>query len=87
MKMEILNVKMELSAWEVWNLLKNGSSNQRSFANALTFEEFNEFLREYQRFFEEYDIRDLLNGGCLAVEGGEIDESIWENGRVTIYLY
>ena len=40
-------------------------------------------------FFEEYDLRDLLNGGCLAVEeSGEINEyTIWENERVTIYLY
>ena len=88
MKIEVFNMKMELSTIEIYDLLKNGTSNQRNFANTLTFEEFNEFLGEYGRFFE-YDLRDLLNGGCLAVEeNGEMDgNAIWENGRVTIYLY
>lgn len=89
MKIEVFNMKMELSTIEIYELLMNGSNNQRNFINNLTFPEFNEFLGEHQRFFEEYDLRDLLNGGCLAVEeGGEIDEyTIWENGRVTIYFY
>ena len=89
MKIEVFNVKMELSTSEIWDLLKNGTSNQRNFANTLSFNEFNDFLGEHERFFEEYDLRDLLNGGCLAVEeGGEInDYAIWKNGRVTIYLY
>ena len=89
MKIEVFNIKMELSTIEIYELLKNGGSNQRNFANTLTFAEFNGFLGEHERFFEEYDLRDLLNGGCLVVEeGGEIDKStIWENGRVTIYLY
>ena len=89
MKIEVFNMKMELNSIEIYELLKNGTTNQRYFANTLTFNEFNEFLGEHERFFEEYDLRDLLNGGCLAVEeGGEIDEhTIWENGRVSIYLY
>lgn len=89
MKIEVFNMKMELSTIEIYELLKNGTSNQRNFANTLSFTEFNKFLGEHERFFEEYDLRDLLNGGCLAVEeGGEIDKNtIWENGRVTIYLY
>ena len=89
MKIEVFNMKMELSTIEIYDLLKNGTSNQRNFANTLTFTEFNEFLGEHERFFEEYDLRDLLNGGCLSVEeGGEINEyTIWENDRVTISLY
>ena len=89
MKIEVFNMRMELSTIEIYELLKNGTTNQRYFTNTLTFTEFNEFLGEHERFFEEYDLRDLLNGGCLAVkEGGEIDEhTIWENGRVSIYLY
>ena len=89
MRIEVFNIKMELSPFEIYNLLKNGNANQMNFINALTVTEFNEFLREHERFLEEYDLRDLLNGGCLAVEeGGEIDEyTIWENGRVTIYFY
>ena len=82
-------MKIELNAWEIWDILKEGSTNQRNFINSLTFTEFDEFLEEHELFFNEYDLRDLLNGGCLAVEeGGEIDEhTIWENGRVSIYLY
>ena len=89
MKIEVVNMKMELNTIEIYELLKNGTTNQRYFTNTLTFTEFNQFLGEHERFFEEYDLRDLLNGGCLAVEeGGEIDEhTIWENGRVSIYLY
>ena len=89
MKIEVFNMKMELNTIEIYELLKNGSINQKNFVNNLTFTEFNEFLLMHERFFEEYDLRDLLNGGCLAVEeGGEIDEyTIWENDRVTIYLY
>ena len=89
MKIEVFNMKMELNTIEIYELLKNGTSNQRNFANTLTFTEFNDFLGGHELFFEEYDLRDLLNGGCLAVEeGGEIDKyTIWENGRVTIYLY
>ena len=89
MKIEVFNMKMELNTIEIYELLKNGTTNQRYFTNTLTFTEFNQFLGEHERFFEEYDLRDLLNGGYLAVEeGGEIDEhTIWENGRVSIYLY
>ena len=89
MKIKVFNMKMELNTIEIYELLKNGTTNQRYFTNTLTFTEFNQFLGEHERFFEEYDLRDLLNGGCLAVEeGGEIDEhTIWENGRVTIYFY
>ena len=89
MKIEIFNMKMELNSIEIYELLKNGTTNQRYFTNTLTFTEFNQFLEEHEKFFEEYDLRDLLNGGCLAVEeGGEIDEyTIWENDRVTIYFY
>ena len=89
MKIEVFNMKMDLSISEIWDLLNHGSTNQRDFISSLTYNEFEEFLGEHRRFFEEYDLRDLLNGGCLGVEeGGEIDEyTIWENGRVTISLY
>ena len=82
-------MKIDLNAWEIWNILKEGSTNQRNFINSLTFTEFDEFLEEHQMFFEEYDLRDLLNGGCIAVEeNAEIDEhTIYNNGRVIISLY
>ena len=82
-------MKIDLNNLEIWNILKEGSTNQRNFINSLTFTEFDEFLEGHQMFFEEYDLRDLLNGGCLTVEeNAEIDEhTIYNNGRVTISLY
>ena len=68
MKIQVFNMKLELSTIEIYDLLKNGTTNQRNFANTLSFAEFNEFLEMHERFFEEYDLRDLINGGCLAVE-------------------
>lgn len=84
-------MKMDLNNLEIWNILKEGSTNQRNFINSLTFTEFDEFLGQHQMFFEEYDIRDLLNGGCLFVEdtSEDVEEEyiIYENGRITISLY
>ena len=84
-------MKIDLNAWEIWDILKEGSTNQRDFINSLTFTEFDEFLEEHQMFFEEYDIRSLLNGGCLFVEDTpeDVEEEyvIYENGRIFITLY
>ena len=84
-------MKIDLNAWEIWNILKEGSTNQRNFINSLTFTEFNEFLEQHELFFEKYDIRGLLNGGCLFVEDTpeDVEEEyiIYENGRISITLY
>lgn len=84
-------MKIDLNNLEIWNLLKEGSTNQRNFINSLTFTEFNEFLEQHELFFEEYDIRSLLNGGCLFVEDTpeDVEEEyvIYENGRIFITLY
>lgn len=84
-------MKIDLNNLEIWNLLKEGSTNQRNFINSLTFTEFNEFLEQHELFFEEYDIRSLLNGGCLFVEDTPEDVEkeyvIYENGRIFITLY
>ena len=87
-------MKIEMSVSEIWNLLKQGSSNQRNFINSLRYSEFEDFLEECEYIFEEYDLRDLLNGGCLFVEETPEDEEeneeiyiIYRNDRITIYLY
>lgn len=84
-------MKIDLNNLEIWNLLKEGSTNQRNFINSLTFTEFNEFLEQHELFLEEYDIRSLLNGGCLFVEDTpeDVEEEyvIYENGRIFITLY
>ena len=84
-------MKIDLNNLEIWNLLKEGTTTQRNFINSLTFTEFNEFLEQHELFFEEYDIRGLLNGGCLFVEDTpedvEEEHIIYENGRISITLY
>ena len=83
-------MKIEMTTGEIWDLLKQGSSNQRNFINSLRFSEFKEFIEEHEMFLEEYDLRSLINGGVLvSEETAEINEdhSIYWNGRVTISLY
>lgn len=83
-------MKIDLSTNEIWDLLKEGSTNQRNFINSLRFSEFKEFIEEHEMFLEEYDLRSLINGGVLvSEETTEINEdhSIYWNGRVTISLY
>lgn len=83
-------MKIELSTGEIWDILKEGSTNQREFINSLRFSEFREFIEEHEMFLEEYDIRSLINGGVLvSEETDQIDEdhTIYSNGRVIISLY
>lgn len=84
-------MKIDLSTDELWDLLKEGSTNQRNFITSLRFSEFKEFIEEHEMFLEEYDIRSLLNGGCLFVEDTpeDVEEEyiIYENGRIFITLY
>ena len=83
-------MKLDLSVSEIWDLLKKGSTNQREFITTLRFTEFKEFVEEHELFFEEYDIRSLLNGGVLVAEETDQineDHTIYSNGRVIISLY
>ena len=86
-------MKIEMTTGEIWDLLKEGSSNQREFINSLRYSEFEDFLEQCEYIFEEYDLRGLLNGGVIVVETNEENEEneetyiIYRNGRVTIYLY
>lgn len=83
-------MKLDLNVSEIWDLLKQGSSNQRNFINSLRFSEFKEFIEEHEMFLEEYDIRSLINGGVLVSEETDQinkDHCIFSNGRVTINLY
>lgn len=83
-------MKIELNAYEIWNLLKQGSTNQRNFIGCLRYSEFKEFL-EIIGDYPDIDLRDLLNGGCLAVddtpEDVEGEYEIYNNGRIIISLY
>lgn len=79
-------MKIELSTSEIWNLLKQGSINQRDFISSLTYNEFKEFI-ELIEDYEEFDLRGYINGGVLKVEDDpEDDFTIWRNNRVGIVL-
>ena len=79
-------MKIDLSTGEIWDLLKQGSTNQRNFIDSLYYNEFEEFI-ELIEDYDEFDLRSLLNGGVLNVEDDpEDDFIIWRNNRIGITL-
>ena len=79
-------MNIEMTTSEIWDLLKEGSSNQRDFISSLTYNEFKEFI-ELIEDYEEFDLRGYINGGVLKVEDDpEDDFIIWRNNRVGIVL-
>lgn len=79
-------MKIDLSISEIWDLLKEGSTNQRDFISSLTYNEFKEFI-ELIEDYEEFDLRGYINGGVLKVEDDpEDDFIIWRNKRIGIVL-
>ena len=85
------NMKIDLNPGEIWDLLKEGSTNQRDFIESLYYDEFEEFLEEWEYLYNDFDLRSCLNGGCLFVEDTtedvEEEDIIYDNGRITIILY
>ena len=82
-------MKIEMTTGEIWDLLKEGSTNQRNFINSLRYSEFKEFI-EIIEDYEDFDLRSLINGGVhVSEETCKINEdhTIYSNGRVTISLY
>ena len=83
-------MKIELSTSEIWDLLKQGSTNQREFISSLTYNEFKEFI-ELIEDYEEFDLRGYINGGVLIVEDSNEDVEemyiIWSNNEKSISLY
>ena len=83
-------MKLDLNVNEIWNLLKEGSTNQRDFVEKLYYEEFKEFIILWEEEYNYFDLRSCLNGGCLFVEDpneAEEDYIIYNNGRIIISLY
>ena len=79
-------MKIDLNTSELWDLLKEGSTNQRDFISSLTYNEFEEFI-ELIEDYEEFDLRGYINGGVLKVEDDpEDDFIIWRNNRIGITL-
>ena len=80
-------MKIDLSTGELWNLLQEGSTNQRDFINSLYYNEFKEFIEEWEYLYNDLDLRSCLNGGCLFVEDTPTEDYvIWKNDRVGIVL-
>lgn len=79
-------MNIEMTTSEIWDLLKEGSTNQKDFISSLTYNEFKEFI-ELIEDYEEFDLRGYINGGVLKVEDDpEDDFIIWRNNRVGIVL-
>ena len=80
-------MKIDLCAGEIWDLLKEGTTNQRNFIDSLYYSEFEEFIEFIDEFYDEFDLRGYLNGGVLSVEDDpEEDYIFWSNNRVSIVL-
>lgn len=79
-------MKIDLSTGELWDLLKEGSTNQRNFIDSLYYNEFEEFIESIEDY-EDFDLRGHLNGGVLSVEDDPVEDYvIWENERISIVL-
>ena len=80
-------MKLDLSVSEIWDLLKEGSTNQKNFIESLKYDEFEEFIEFIDEFCDEFDLRGYLNGGVLRVEDTPEEEYIiWSNERISIVL-
>ena len=80
-------MKIEMSVSEIWDLLKEGSTNQKNFIESLKYDEFEEFIDIIEMECPEMDLRGYINGGVLKVEDDpEDDFTIWRNNRVGIVL-
>ena len=84
-------MKIDLSTSELWDLLKEGSTNQKDFIADLEYGEFVEFIELWEEEYNYCDLRSCLNGGCLFVENTseDVEEEymIYNNGRIIISLY
>ena len=79
-------MKIDLSTGEIWDLLKEGSTNQRNFIESLNYTEFVEFIESIEEY-DEFDLRGWLNGGVLSVEDDPVEDYvIWSNNRISIVL-
>ena len=79
-------MKIDLNTGEIWDLLKQGSTNQREFVDSLKYSEFEEFIEFIDEFYDEFDLRGYLNGGVLSVEDDPEECVIWNNNRISIVL-
>ena len=78
-------MKIEMTTGEIWDLLKQGSSNQRNFIESLKYDEFEEFIDIIEMEYPEMDLIGDINGGVLWVEEDPVEDYIlWRNDRIAI---
>ena len=78
-------MKIDLSTGELWDLLKEGSTNQRNFIENLKYDEFEEFIDIIEMEYPEMDLIGDINGGVLWVEEDPVEDYIlWRNDRIVI---
>lgn len=79
---------IDLTPSEIWDLLKDGSTNQRNFISSLKYSEFEEFIEFIEEYYDnEFDLIGYLNGGVLSVEDDPVEDYvIWGNERIGIEL-
>ena len=78
-------MKIDLSVSEIWDLLKEGSTNQKNFIESLKYDEFEEFMDIIEIECPEMDLRGNINGGVLWVENDPLEDYIvWRNDRIAI---
>ena len=78
-------MKIDLSTGELWDLLKEGSTNQRNFIESLKYDEFEEFIDIIEMECPEMDLIGNINGGVLWVEEDPVEDYIvWRNDRIAI---
>jgi len=73
-------MKVDLGNYELFNLLSNGSTNQKHFINQM--DKFNlnvdDVFDEIENIFIDYeikdDIRSLINGGVLYIDNKTHDD-------------
>ena len=78
-------MKIDLNTGEIWDLLKEGSTNQRDFIDSLYYNEFEEFMDILEIECPEMDLRGNINGGVIWVENDPVEDYIvWRNDRIAI---
>ena len=78
-------MKIDLCAGELWDLLKQGSSNQRDFIDSLYYSEFEEFIDILEIECPEMDLIGNINGGVIWVEEDPVEDYVvWKNDRIAI---
>ena len=85
-------MKVDLGNYELFNLLSNGSTNQKHFINQM--DKFNlnvdDVFDEIENIFIDYeikdDIRSLINGGVLYIDNKAHDDFYKKKKKDGVYL-